>query len=67
MSVAVLSLEIIISSLLFRFFSENKVVTLVLRYTVEVEIFALKNVCNFSNPANMKFCEQRLFAIFYSV
>ena len=34
------------------------------KLTVEVELFALKNVCDFSNPANMKFCERKLFAIF---
>ena len=38
-----------------------------LQYTVEVEMFALKNVCDFSNPANMKFFANKLFAIFYSV
>ena len=40
-------------------------------YTVEVEMFALKNVCDFSNPANMKFFANgnylRFFILFESL
>ena len=42
-----------------------------LPFTVEVEMFALKNVCDFSNPANMKFFANgnylRFFILFESL
>ena len=44
------------------------IIVVIINTTVEVDIFAQKNVCNFSNPTNIEFfCELKLIAIFYSV
>ena len=34
-------------------------------HSVEVEMFALKNVCDFSNPTNMKFFANRDYLRFF--